>query len=141
MNTQKELDGGISHSVIGHKPIKDSGKRQQFNTGAVRDAQSGKGRYDLLPMRAIARLARHFEAGAKKYGDRNWEKGIPISRYMDSGMRHLCKYMQGERDEDHLAACAWNIMCAMDTEERILKDNILEKKLYDIPNNENNTDK
>ena len=36
----------------------------------------GKGRCDLLPPNALLRLARHFENGSKKYGDRNWEKGI-----------------------------------------------------------------
>lgn len=113
-------------------PIKDSGKRQDFETGSKRDTRDGKGRFDLLPMRALTRLARHFEGGAKKYGDRNWEKGQPISRYMDSALRHACKYMQGERDEDHLIAAAWNIMCAADTEERI-KEGTLPKELNDIP--------
>ena len=78
------------HVVQGHRPIKDSGVRQDFETGSRRDTRDGKGRYDLLPMRAIQRLARHFEGGAKKYGDRNWEKGQPISRYLDSALRHAC---------------------------------------------------
>ena len=54
--------------------IKDSGERREFSTGAVRDMAEGKGRCDLLPACAILRIARHFEAGAKKYDDRNWEK-------------------------------------------------------------------
>ena len=29
--------------------IKDSGERREFDTGAVRDIQEGKGRMDLLP--------------------------------------------------------------------------------------------
>ena len=61
--------------------IKDSGDRHEFASGAVRDMQEGKGRCDLLPPAAILRLARHFEAGAKKYGERNWEKGIPINSF------------------------------------------------------------
>jgi hypothetical protein len=124
--------GIINHVVEGHKPIKDSGTREQFDTGSRRDTREGKGRFDLLPMRAITRLARHFEAGAKKYGERNWEKGQPISRYLDSAIRHSCKHLQGERDEDHLIAAAWNLMCAADTEERI-KAGLLPKELNDIP--------
>lgn len=125
------------HTVAGHKPIKDSGKRQEFSTGSRRDIQDGKGRFDLLPMRALKRLARHFEAGAKKYGDRNWEKGQPISRYLDSALRHTCNHLQGQRDEDHLIAAAWNLMCAADTEERIASG-LLPKELNDVPTDEPN---
>ena len=70
-----------------------------------------------------------------KYGDRNWEKGQPISRFLDSALRHTCKHLQGERDEDHLVAAAWNIMCAVDTEERI-NAGLLPKELNDVPIND-----
>lgn len=89
-----------------------------FNSGAVRDNSEGKGRCDLLPACAILRLAKHFENGAKKYQERNWELGIPISSYMDSAIRHLMKYLDGQNDEDHLCAAAWNCLCAMWTEEK-----------------------
>ena len=98
--------------------IKDSGTRRQFDSGAVRDMQEGKGRCDLLPACAILRVARHFEAGAKKYDDRNWEKGIPVGSFIDSAIRHLMKYLDGQVDEDHLCAAGWNILCAMWTEEK-----------------------
>lgn len=98
--------------------IKDSGDRTQFETGAVRDMQEGKGRCDLLPPAALLRVAKHFEAGAVKYGDRNWELGIPMHSFVDSGIRHLLKYMDGWTDEDHLCAAAWNILCALETEEK-----------------------
>jgi hypothetical protein len=98
--------------------IKDSGTRREFDTGAVRDMQEGKGRCDLLPAVAVLRLARHFENGCIKYGDRNWEKGIPVSSFTDSAIRHLMKYLDGQQDEDHLCAAAWNCMCAMWTEEK-----------------------
>lgn len=54
-----------------------------------------------------------FESGAEKYGERNWEKGIPISSYIDSGVRHLLKYLNGETDEAHDRAFVWNLMCAI----------------------------
>lgn len=106
--------------------IKDSGERRSFETGAVRDVVEGKGRCDLLPACALLRLAKHYEEGAKKYTDRNWEKGIPMSVMIDSGMRHLLKYMDGQTDEDHLCAAAWNIIGAMWMEEK-------KPKLQDIP--------
>lgn len=56
--------------------INDSGMRTRFDTGAVRDVHSEeKGRFDLLPMRVLMRLARHYAEGCAKYGDKNWRKG------------------------------------------------------------------
>ena len=94
--------------------IKDSGDRTQFDTGAVRDMHSGKGRMDLLPMSALIELSKHCEDGAEKYGEHNVDKGIPQHSLCDSAMRHLVKYMRGDWDEDHLRAAAWNIMWALD---------------------------
>lgn len=112
--------------------VKDSGKRQGFKSGAVRDIQIGKGRYDLLPTRAIRRLAEHYENGAVKYGDRNWEKGIPLSRMLDSAIRHLFQALEGKTDEDHLIACAWNVLGAVEIQERI-EEGLLPKKLDNLP--------
>lgn len=107
--------------------IKDSGQRTEFKTRAVRDMHQGKGRYDLLPWTAIHEVSKHFENGAIKYGERNWEKGININSYIDSAFRHLSKYMQGYKDEPHLVAAAWNILCAIQTE-------ILIPEMQNIPN-------
>jgi hypothetical protein len=96
----------------------DSGQREEFQTGSRRDSREGKGRYDLLPPEAVRRLAQLYERGAAKYGDRNWEKGQPVSRYLDSLLRHVYAYLEGESTEDHLAAAAWNAFSAMTTEER-----------------------
>jgi len=120
------------HRGVGDYVIKDSGKRQEFETGAVRDTQENKGRFDLLPMFALMDLAKHFQAGCQKYGDRNWEKGIPISRFVDSGMRHLTEFTVGMRDENHLIAAIWNLFCAYDTKQRIERG-LLPESLDDLP--------
>lgn len=99
-------------------PIKDSGERTEFPSGAVRDMSEGKGRFDLLPMCVLMRLAKHYEAGAKKYSDRNWEKGIFAHSFADSAFRHLVKYMDGWTDEDHLIAAIWNLCGLAWTEEK-----------------------
>lgn len=110
---------------------KDSGVRENFSTGSRRDTRKGKGRFDLLPARAIQLIAIHFENGAEKYGDRNWEKGQPLSRYLDSALRHLFKHQQGLRDEPHLIAAAWNLLCMIDTEVRI-REGFLPRDLDDL---------
>jgi len=97
--------------------LPDSGKRENFKTGAVRDIQEGKGRFDLISPAALTRLAIHYENGSRKYDDRNWEKGIPASRCFSSAVRHLFKWIAGLNDEDHLAAAAWNIFAIMHFEE------------------------
>ena len=144
--------------------IKDSGKRREFHTGAVRDIQEGKGRCDLMPLGVVAQLlggrnddasfdcilneidvfqstgavdtlysavekfaqvmcggtnnmllevAKQFEDGAKKYGEHNWQKGIPVKCYIDSAVRHYLKWLRGDKDEPHDRAFCWNILCAI----------------------------
>ena len=142
--------------------IKDSGERRQFDTGAVRDIQEGKGRCDLLPLDVLAEcysivspetsistvfanlyrytqdgdiehlinvldvrepydcwacmlleVSKHFEEGAKKYGEGNWQKGIPTHCYMDSAVRHYLKWLRGDDDEPHDRAFCWNILCCI----------------------------
>jgi hypothetical protein len=106
--------------------MQDSGERQQFDTGAVRDTTEGKGRFDLISPEVLFRLARWTELGAIKYADRNWEKGMPISRCVDSGIRHFIKYLDGWNDEDHLAAVVWNAMAIMHFEKH-------KPELQDLP--------
>ena len=100
---------------------KDSGQREDFDTGARRDVRMGKGRYDLLPVAAIRRLAELMERGAVKYGERNFEKGMPFSRYLDSAARHLFQALDGQTDEDHLAAVLFNIASVMHHQDKIEK--------------------
>ena len=113
--------------------VLDNGKnKKKFQTGGIREVASGKGRYDLLPTRAMRRLAEHYENGVHKYDDRNWEKGLPIGHYTDSALRHTFKFLEGQTDEDHLAAAVWNLMCIMETMERI-EIGMLPKELMDLP--------
>lgn len=98
--------------------LDDSGERISYGDGmAIREPSTGKGRYDLVSPFAMRRLAQHYENGAQKYADRNWEKGMPFSRYVDSAKRHLDKYIMGMTDEDHLAAASWNIFAIMHHQE------------------------
>jgi hypothetical protein len=113
--------------------LKDSGKRQSFKSGMVRDSNEEKGRYDLISPIAMRRLALVYERGAKKYAARNWEKGAPLGRYIESALRHIFQYIEGHRDEDHLAQAMWNIGSVIHTEEMIERG-VLPKDLNDMPN-------
>ena len=98
---------------------KDSGKRHVEITGALRDTNEGKGRFDLIPALPLKRLAQLYQRGAAKYGDNNWRKGINLPRYIDSAMRHINDFQAGERAEDHLIAAAWNLFSYVWTEAEI----------------------
>lgn len=155
----------VSSEEIPH--ILDSGNRREFDTGAVRDIQEGKGRCDLMPLDVVAGhmhdkaldciwrfeligdvcylydalshfshryaidtdelvhtpasryaamyldVSKHFEEGAKKYGENNWQKGIPVHCYIDSAVRHYLKLMAEYSDEPHDRAFVWNLMCCI----------------------------
>lgn len=124
--SMETVDRQIMESV---PVLKDSGERRQFETGAVRDRAVGKGRFDLIATQMMFRLARHYEAGAIKYTDRNWEKGMPFSVYIDAALRHLFKYIAGWNDEDHAAAIVWNIAALMFMERKMPElDDLPERK-------------
>lgn len=111
--------------------VEDSGERRETITGSRRDVRKGKGRFDLIPFYPLERLAQHYENGAVKYGDRNWEKGQPLSWYLDSGLRHALKWVAGMTDEDHASAAVWNIFGFLWTQEQIRLGN-LPKELNDV---------
>lgn len=164
--------------------ILDSGNRRQFESGAVRDIQEGKGRCDLLPLDVVAdiyeefysdeepevcevmsgisefqatgeirylyhaldnftefdawsnmflQVAIHFEEGAKKYGENNWQKGIPVHCYIDSAVRHYLKFLRGDKDEPHDRAFCWNILCAIWTCKHKPELNEYTQKDLDFP--------
>lgn len=95
---------------FGPQSVKTSGDKQLFDSGAVRDSQDGKVRYDLIDPNFLRRLAEVMRKGAEHYGEFNWTKGIPSQRYAASLLRHVYAYLAGERDEDHLGAAAFNLM-------------------------------
>jgi len=99
--------------------LKDSGARESFTTGAVRDTDEGKGRPELISPIFLKRLAILMEKGAKKYSSRNWEKGMPVMRYVSSALRHINSWLEGHRDEDHLIAAVFNLMALVHVLEMI----------------------
>ena len=96
--------------------VKDSGERQQFDSGMVRDVTDGNIDYSLIydgPM--YDRWAEHLTKGAQKYSARNWMKAdgaSELERAVGSAARHFRQWMRGDRDEDHAAACYFNINLA-----------------------------
>jgi len=106
--------------------IKDSGERQQFDSGMVRDTTEGKTDFTLAldgPM--FERYAEHLTKGAQKYAKRNWMQANgreELERFRESALRHLLQWLAGDRDEDHAAAVWFNINGAEYVRERLLDE-------------------
>lgn len=66
---------------------------------------------------AMLEVSKHYENGCEKYGERNWEKGIPLHSYIDSAVRHYFKFMRGDDDEPHNRAFLWNLLGAIWTQD------------------------
>lgn len=61
----------------------------------------------------LLEVSKHFEEGAEKYGENNWQKGLPVKCYINSAVRHYLKCLRNDPDEPHHRAFCWNIICAM----------------------------
>lgn len=111
--------------------VKDSGKREEFSGGMVRDVEESKTDYTLVldgPM--FERWAVHLTKGAKKYAARNWMKAegeVELERFKRSALRHFLQWFRGENDEDHASGCYFNINGAEYVKERIRKELLREK--------------
>lgn len=113
--------------------MKDGGKKQSFGEGmAIRDTADDKPRPDLISPFAEERQGAWLGMGARKYAERNWEKGMPFSRCVASLRRHIMRFQQGMKDEDHLAAVMFNAMALIHYEEMIERG-VLPATLNDMP--------
>lgn len=99
--------------------VKDSGERRVSKTGAQRDKGMGKGRPSLILWSMIQELSKILEAGEFKYEAFNYEKGMPLSWYFDSALRHIFKHLAGYRDENHLPMGIFNLAAAIDCKRKI----------------------
>ena len=95
--------------------VKDSGKRQQYKGGMVRDVAENKVDYSLIfdgPL--VDRYATHLTKGAVKYSKRNWMKADgdeELERFRESSVRHFRQWLRGDIDEDHFSATVFNMNC------------------------------
>jgi hypothetical protein len=91
---------------------KDSGEREEFDSGMRRDVQAGKPRYDLIDRPFLRRWAELMARGASKYGENNWrlaDSEVEFNRFQASALRHMFQWLEGDRSEDHAAAVAFNL--------------------------------
>jgi hypothetical protein len=83
----------------------------------VRDTQDGKPRIDLISPFFLKRMWLLLERWARKYNERNREKGCDFQRITASMMRHAVQWMEWDKSEDHLAWVAVNAMMIIHHQE------------------------
>jgi hypothetical protein len=97
-------------------------KKEEFETGAHRDTDDGKGNPSLISPVLIHRLGVLLQKGAKHYGADNWMEGMPYRRTADSMIRHIFQWLAGDEEEDHLTAVCFGAMCLMTYEEQVIPE-------------------
>lgn len=80
-------------------------------------------RPELFPPEAFEALCELYARGAKKYGDRNWERGMSWSRMFGALMRHAWAWMRRESYDSetkahHMLAVAFNAIAIYTYETR-----------------------
>ena len=81
----------MSETPTGPVWLREGGQHEQ---GVKFDR--GKVRLDLVPTEAIHALGRILTAGAAKYGEHNWRKGMAWSRVYGAAQRHLTAFWSGD---------------------------------------------
>ena len=75
-------------------------------------------RYDLIPVEALAKVARLYGRGAEKYEEHNWRKGYEWSKSYAALQRHANAFWSGEDiDEEmqlpHLTGVVFHALALM----------------------------
>ena len=88
------------HRLEVERQWKENMTKQKAEHGDVAVKFDGdKLRMELLPVRPIEDIASVLTIGAKKYADRNWEKGFDYSRTYGALQRHMHAWYKGEDND------------------------------------------
>ena len=72
-------------------------------------------RFSLIPREFLWELACHYGRGARKYADRNWERGYSWYLSQDAMERHFNQWLMGEDNDEetgtnHLICAIWHLV-------------------------------
>jgi len=112
-----EATGEEAARLRGDGLLAAEGTTAKFGTGAVRSDSVEEFRYDLVSPIGLREVARACAEGAEKYGDWNWEKGMPVHDLLNHAIAHIYGFLSGDRSEPHLGHAAWNLLAAIHSHE------------------------
>lgn len=105
----------LEHLDVNEFITRDSGVREEYSTGMVRDTQKGKPDYTLIDYAYLRRWAELMVRGAEKYGRENWRRAETqeeLERFQSSALRHIYQWLEGDTTEDHAVAVSFNLAAA-----------------------------
>lgn len=104
--------------------------------GALREDKSDKINYTLIPTKMLARVAKHYTDWGKVHWDYNWLRWDNEFMQMckESAFRHFIQWVEWQEDEDHLAACVFNMFSYDILKDKLNGnlDNYMKSKLEDM---------
>jgi hypothetical protein len=96
---------------------------KRYESGVIRGDNTGKTDYTLaLDGPLFERWARLLTENVESKGKRNWMNASTredYDRFRESFLRHALSVLRGDTDEDHHAACVFNLNGMLYTESRI----------------------
>ena len=106
-------------------------ERERAITNQAEHKSTGKPPLAILPRAGLEGVAQVMAFGAKKYDLHNWRKGSSDIEFLNSTVRHIYKYLDGEDLDDesglhHLAHATCDLMFIL----QWIADGILEDKRY-----------
>jgi hypothetical protein len=96
---------------------------RRYESGVIRGDNTGKTDYTLaLDGPLFERWARLLTENVESKGKRNWMNANSredYDRFRESFLRHALSVLRGDTDEDHHAACCFNLNGMLYTQEQI----------------------
>jgi hypothetical protein len=75
---------------------------------------TGKDPWHLMPWDAVRAILKVLWFGARKYDERNWEKGMNWSRPFDAMQRHMTVWWEGEATDSETGySHLWHAGCCI----------------------------
>lgn len=70
--------------------------------------------FDLVPAKALLKVASIFKEGAKKYGKDSWRKHVSLGDNINHSIGHQYMHLSGDATEEHLANAACRSLMALE---------------------------
>lgn len=102
----RQLSTTETNQLLGELPMADD-KREYAER-----KNTGKPQMSYVDMHCLSPCARVLEFGATKYSRNNWKKGMPVTKILDSLMRHIGDLQDGKViDDESKLAIIGHIQC------------------------------